>query len=136
MEHADTENSPLRTKPALLARIRTALGGKAAELVYYGEKEGVSTGAAGDLQSATRIAKAMLVSYGMDEEFGIAALSREEESPLSLEINRRVNAVLKEQLAEATNAIKSGKKKIDRLVHALLEKNKLTREEMEKLLGG
>ena len=137
MEHADTESSPLQTKEALLARIRTSLGGRAAELVYYGEMDGISTGPSGDLDSATRIAKAMLINYGMDEEFGLAALSREEaeRGPMASTIQNRVNAILKEQMEQTVTIVRNGKARIDRLVAALLEKNKLTREEMELLLA-
>jgi ATP-dependent metalloprotease FtsH len=138
MEHTDTENSPLRTKATLLARIRTALGGRAAELVYYGDEEGISTGAAGDLESATRIAKTMLTNYGMDRDFGLAYLTREEVEKGALfgDIQHKINALLNEQMQQAVSLLQSGRVKVDRLVLALLEKNKLTREEMEKLLGG
>jgi len=136
MEHADTESSPLQTKEALLARIRTSLGGRAAELVYYGSEDGVSTGASGDLESATRIAKAMLIHYGMDDKFGLSALSREEaeRGPLAADIARKTNEILKEQMDKTVSLIRSDKNKIDKLVTALLEKNKLTREEMELIL--
>jgi len=38
MEHSDADNAPLQTKEAHIGRVRTALGGRAAEIVYYGEK--------------------------------------------------------------------------------------------------
>ncbi|MDR2401676.1 MAG: AAA family ATPase [Deferribacteraceae bacterium] len=136
MEHADTENSPLQTKATLLSRIRTSLGGRAAELVYYGVEDGISTGAAGDLEGATRIAKAMIANYGMDEQFGLASLTREEaeKGGLSAEIQQRVNTILKEQMDEAILLIGKGKKNMDKLVSALLEKNKLTKEGIERIL--
>jgi len=137
MEHADTETSPLHTKDVLLDRIRTSLGGRAAELVYYGDAGGVSTGAAGDLESATRIAKAMIIQYGMDDEFGLAALSREEaeKGPLAAEIQRKINVILKEQMKQAVSLVNAGKNKVDNLVAALLDKNKLTRDEIDAILG-
>ena len=55
MQHADQEGKALYTKDELLARIKTSLGGRAAEIVYYGERDGISTGASGDLASATRV---------------------------------------------------------------------------------
>jgi ATP-dependent Zn protease len=136
MEHADTQSSPLQTKEALLGRIRIALGGRAAEVVYYGDEDGISTGASGDLESATNIARAMLVTYGMDSEFGLAALSCDEaaKGPQSAEIIRKINTILNKQMALAINAIRNGKPKLDALVDALLEKNKLTAEEMEMIL--
>ncbi len=135
MEHVDTE-TPLQTKEALLSRIRTALGGRAAEVVYYGQSDGISTGASGDLESATRLATAMLVAYGMEKGFGLGVLTREqaENGPLAPEIRDRVNGILDEQMTQALSMIEAGKSKIDRLVSALLEKNRLNRKEMEALL--
>ncbi|MDR3260960.1 MAG: AAA family ATPase [Tannerella sp.] len=136
MEHADDETSPLKTKEELLGRIRTSLGGRAAEIVYYGEKDGISSGASGDLQSATRIARAMLCAYGMDEELGMASLSEEEatKGPLAEKITHRISAIIKEELARSIQMIREGKPHIDKLVEKLLEKNKLTKEEMEEIL--
>ena len=62
MRHGDREEKCLYTKDELLANIRTSLGGRAAELLYYGPKEGVSTGASGDLASATRTAQHIICS--------------------------------------------------------------------------
>ena len=137
MEHSDDENSPLKTKDELLARIRTALGGRAAEIVYYGEKEGISSGASGDLQSATRIARTMICTYGMDENIGMVSLSEEEatKGPLADKITARISEIIKEELTKSIEMIKKGKPAIDKLVKNLMEKNKLTKEEMEGLMS-
>ena len=137
MEHDISEDAPLKTKNELIGRLRTALGGRAAELVYYGETDGVSTGAAGDLESATQIARAMICSYGMDEKIGYASLSEREatQGPLAEKITTRVSAVIGEELAEAVGIIGKNKPAIDRLVQALLDKNRLDKAEMEALLA-
>jgi ATP-dependent metalloprotease FtsH len=137
MEHAGDEGSPLKTKEELLGRIRTSLGGRAAEMVYYGEKEGISSGASGDLHSATRIARAMICSYGMDEEIGLAVLSHEEatKGPLAEKITRRISEIIKEELAQTVQTLSKGKPRINKLVEQLLAKNKLTKEEMEAILS-
>jgi ATP-dependent Zn protease len=136
MEFSDSESMNLLTKEELLARIRTSLGGRAAELVYYGRVDGVSSGASGDLQSATNLAKAMLIYYGMDNEFGLAALSRDEaeRGPLSVEIRNRINSILSDQMEKTIVVIERDKAKVERLANALLEKNKLTKEEIEAIL--
>lgn len=136
MEHADTENSPLKTREELLGRIRTSLGGRAAEIVYYGDEEGISSGASGDLQSATRIARAMICAYGMDETIGLAVLSEKEatEGPMAEKITRRISEIIGRELDFTIDVIAKGKKKIDGLVEQLLEKNKLNKEEMEAIL--
>ncbi len=137
MEHSDADNSPLQTREALIGRIRTSLGGRAAEVAYYGEKDGISTGASGDLESATRVARAMICNYGMDEEIGMAVLSPEEATrgPLAGKISERVSKIIQREMDETVKIITRAKPRIDRMVEALLEKNKLTREEMEELLA-
>lgn len=62
MQHDSTEKKTIYTKDELLSRIRVALGGRAAEIVCYGECGGVSTGASGDLVSATAIAERIVCS--------------------------------------------------------------------------
>lgn len=137
MEHANDEGYPLKTKEELLGRIRTSLGGRAAEIVYYGEQNGISSGAAGDLQSATRIARAMICSYGMDEEIGMAVLSDEEatKGPMAKKIIRRISEIIEKELGETIQTISKRKNKVNKLVEQLLEKNKLTKEEIEDILG-
>lgn len=138
MEHADTETSPLQTKAFLLNRICTLLGGRAAEIVYYGNEEGLSTGASGDLDTATQIAKAIIISYGMDEESGLVVLSRREieKGPLTGDLYRKINTILDEQMKKAISLVREGKDKLDKLTTALLEKNRLTGEEMDAVLKG
>jgi ATP-dependent metalloprotease FtsH len=136
MEADSGENSPLETKEELLGRLRTALGGRAAEIAYYGEKDGLSTGASGDLSSAANIARAMICSYGMDEETGYLVLSPGEavKGPMAAKISGRVAEIIKNELAFSVEIILKEKKRIDRLVKALLEKNRLNRTEIEELL--
>ncbi|NCB29941.1 MAG: AAA family ATPase, partial [Clostridia bacterium] len=136
MEHSGEDMGPLSTKEQLINRIRTSLGGRAAEIAYYGEKDGVSTGASGDLESATRVARAMICNYGMDEAFGMAVLSPEEATrgPLAARVSERVSEIIRAEMAETIRIIRQNKPRIDRMVAALMEKNKLTKEEMEALL--
>lgn len=136
MEHSDQDMGPLQTKEDLISRIRVSLGGRAAEIVYYGEKDGVSTGASGDLEQATRVARAMICNYGMDDEFGMAVMSAEEATrgPLAAKVSERVSAIIRDEMKNTVEIIVKNKHRMDRMVNALLEKNKLTREEMEALL--
>ena len=133
MEHSAKEMGPLSTKEELIHRIRTSLGGRAAELAYYGENDGVSTGASGDLEQATRVATAMLCAYGMDETFGLAAIDRNMAMNDSA-VRQRVNEILREEMAYTIKIIQENKPRIDCMVEALMLKNKLTGEEIEQLL--
>ena len=119
-----------------MGHIRTSLGGRAAEMVYYGDKDGISSGASGDLQSATRLARAMICSYGMDDEIGMAVLSTEEatKGPLAEKITQRISQIIEKELKHTIEVIAKGKPRMDALVEKLLEKNKLTKEEMEEIL--
>lgn len=133
MEHSADEMGPLSTKEDLLNRIRTSLGGRAAEIAYYGEKDGISTGASGDLEQATNIAMAMLCSYGMDEDFGLSAIDQRT-AHSDPAVKKRVNELLGEEMRYTVELIRNNKPRIDRMVDALMKRNKLTGEEMEELL--
>ena len=129
MEHAADESGPLLTKRELLNRIRTALGGRAAELVYYGAEEGLSTGASGDLRSATRIAAGIIQSYGMDEDYGLYV--GESDPANNSEVREKIKAILTSEMEKAVENIMENQSKINRLVEQLLKKNKLTAAEIE-----
>lgn len=137
MEHSGEDQGPLQTRDQLIARIRTSLGGRAAEIVYYGKRDGISTGASGDLESATRIARAMLCNYGMDEAFGLSVLTPEEalRGPLAEKVNEYVNEIIRDEMSETIRIIAGNMTRIDRLVAALMAKNKLTKEEMEAIFN-
>ena len=94
----------------------------------------MSTGASGDLRTATAIAKKMICELGMDDEFGMAVI--DPDSPFQTErINQRVNVLLKDQLDEAIRLISENRSKVDALVSKLLEKNHLNKEEISEILS-
>lgn len=135
MQHDDNENKAIYTRSELLDRITTALGGRAAEMVYYGDEEGVSTGASGDLINATSTAKRMVCTYGMDGDTGLAVVN-DLSGSMGEKVNDRVNAILKEQMAQAVKIISANKDKMDSLVSELMEKNHMGAKEIEAVLGG
>jgi len=131
MEQDSEEKEPLSTKKELLARIRTFLGGRAAEMVYYGDEDGISTGAGGDLKQATRVATAMICRYGMDSEFGPGVSDGQE--PVSAEVKKRVDEILGREMEKAIGIVGANRPLIDRLVKVLLEKNKLSGREIKEI---
>lgn len=137
MQHGDTEGKAIFTKDELLARIRTSLGGRAAEIVCYGERDGVSTGASGDFLSATHTARQIVCTYGMDDDFGLAVIPADVavSGPMSPEVRTAVNRILRQQMDEAVRLLSENKDKLELLVKALLEKNSLGGKEIEKLLN-
>ena len=137
MQHDDNEGKAIFTKEELLAKIRTSLGGRAAEIVYYGEQDGISTGASGDLSSATDMAYQMICSYGMDEEFGLTAINQRmaESGEMSVRINPQAGKILAEQLEKAVELIKENKASIDALVNELFSKNHLSGKEIDAIFS-
>lgn len=133
MQHADSEGKAIYTKDELLSKIRTALGGRAAEIVYYGERDGISTGASGDLISATNTARQIVCTYGMDDEFGLAVVNgaAADNGTMSVEVRAYVNRILNEQMKEAVSLVSENKDKIDSLVKELMSKNHLNGNEIE-----
>lgn len=132
MQHSTDEAKCIFTKDDLLARIRTSLGGRAAEIVYYGAENGLSTGAAGDLINATTLARKMVELYGMDDSLGLVACVAQEE--MTPEIRSAVNKILVTEMNNAIEAIRSNKETIDKLTDALVNKNHLTSNEINKIL--
>ena len=136
MQHGDNENKGLYTKEELLSRIRVALAGRAAEIVYYGAKDGVSTGASGDLRTATKVAEAMICSYGMDEEIGFSSIDLDsiQNSSYYQTIRLRVNEILQAEFEKAKKTIAENKAAIDKLVEILLTKNHMKGGEIDEVL--
>ena len=135
MQHADNEGKAIYTKEELLAKIRTALGGRAAEIVYYGSQDGVSTGASGDLISATRMAEQLICAYGMDESIGLGVVSPDmiQSGPLALEIRKAVNKILNEELQKAIHIISENRLSVDRMVKKLIEKTHLAERDIQEI---
>jgi ATP-dependent Zn protease len=136
MQHANNEDKGTYTKRELLARIRTALGGRAAEIVYYGEEDGVSTGASGDLYTATRVAEQMVCNYGMISDVGMSYIGRlAPDSAYGQAVRERVNAILREEFDSACDIIRTNKPAIDAMVDALMEKNHLKENEIDEIFS-
>ena len=130
MQHADNEGKAMYTKSELLARIRTSLAGRAAEIVYYGPEEGISTGASGDLYSATKLAEQMICSYGMDQSVGMSYINA---NGITHTIRDRVNSILDEELKNAIAIIKANREAIDAIVDALIDRNHLKGNEIDDI---
>lgn len=134
MQHGDNEGKQIYTMDELLARIRTSLGGRAAEIAYYGKRNGLSTGAGADLANATNIARQLVCNYGMDEEFGLAVVQKADgDNEMSDKVRASVNRILKEQMDKAVELVTENMGKIDALVNVLMTKNHLNGYEIEKV---
>ena len=137
MQHGDNENKGTYTKKDLINRIRVSLAGRAAEIVYYGAEDGITTGASGDLESATRVAQAMICTYGMDDPFGLSVIGHEAavNGELSAEVRARVNTLLSEEMKNVIEIINQNKSAIDALVEKLMQNSYMTGDDIEKTLS-
>ena len=137
------EERYLLTKDELLAQITTMLGGRAAEIVQFGE---VTTGASNDIERATALARGMVAQYGMSDKFGPVSLesiqnryldgrnvrtcSEETETLIDEEVRR----ILMECQRQATELLGANRGPLDRISEYLLEKENITGEEFMRLL--
>lgn len=130
MQHADNDMKGSRTRQELLNNICCALAGRAAELVYYGEEDGLTTGASNDLEQATRIASYMVRALGMYPEAGLAVMTEYTSQEQRAKLDAIVKQILEEEMEHAKQVIRDNRDKMDALVDALMEKQHLTEEEI------
>ena len=136
----------LLTKKELLARITGYLGGRTSEEIFF---EDVSTGASNDIEVATRIARSMVVEYGMsklgpiqyEQNGGSVFLGRDYTSTqrnfsqeVAIEIDKEVRRIIDECHEKARRIIEENKDDVILIANTLLEKETITSEEIEYLL--
>ncbi len=134
MQHANEEDTPSYTKSQLLWKIRTSLAGRAAELEFFGENEGINTGISSDLQHATSLAMNMLCRYGMHEDYFLS-LSPEKmlNSVCGEELLNNTNQVLKDEMSHTIKLVQEGKDKIEKLANFLLKNNQATEDDIKRI---
>lgn len=140
----DEGNHYLMSKEEIENKIATYTGGRAAEQLAVGS---VSTGAANDIEQATRLARAMITRYGMSDEFGMVALETVTNQYLGgdaslacsaetqTEIDRQVVALIKKQYDKAMTILTENKQKLDKLAQYLYEKETITGEDFMNILN-
>ncbi len=135
MEKDIDEKKGTHSKQDLLNSIATALGGRAAELVVYGEDNGLTTGASADLRSATSIAQAMICDYGMDK-FGFVSIPMRSimGTQMYSQIVERTSEILAEQLEYAKQCLIKNREILDKLVDELMKKDSLKQDELKEIL--
>ncbi len=141
----DTGDKYLLTKEELENKIATFTGGRAAEEVVFGE---VTTGASNDIEQATKLARAMITRYGMNDEFGMVALETVQNQYLGgdaslacsaetqREIDQKVMELVKTQHAKARKILEENRSKLDELAKYLYEKETITGDEFMAILEG
>jgi cell division protease FtsH len=132
----------------LMAKIVTALGGRAADMIVFGEP---LSGAMQDIKQATRIARLMVTQFGMSPRLGPVHFRQGEEHVfLGKEIHEgrdfsegtariideEIHRMVNEALVKAEDLLRTHRAELDRLVEALLVHEELDRDEVEQVLKG
>jgi len=135
------------TKTQLIAKITGLLGGRVAEEVVFNE---ISTGASSDIEQATKIAREMVMSYGMSDlgpiqyehSGGNVFLGRDYNatrnysSQIAFEIDKSVRALIDEGQAKAKVLILEHRPLMDKIVEVLIEQETLTSEQIQNIVEG
>ena len=137
----------LLTKNEMIARITGMLGGRASEEIFFGD---VTTGASNDIQEATRLARSMVTEYGMSElgpiqyerDTGSVFLGRDYASTqknfstqVAYEIDKAVREIIETAYKRAHDLLIEHKDEVIKIAETLLEKETITAEEIDGLLG-
>uniref|UniRef100_A0A7S4D875 Peptidase M41 domain-containing protein n=2 Tax=Heterosigma akashiwo TaxID=2829 RepID=A0A7S4D875_HETAK len=122
------------SRQQMLAKLDVGMGGRAAEELVFG-RDRVTSGAASDLQNATRVARAMVTQYGMSPAVGYTALDLDRASPEALAtVDREVQRLLREAYGRAKALLASDRRGLERLAGALIQYETLNREEIEEVV--
>ena len=134
----------LMSRQELENKIATFAGGRAAEEVVFGE---ITTGAANDIEQATKLARAMITRYGMSDDFDMVAMetvnnkylggdtSLECAEETQREIDEKVVELVKTQHEKARRILQENRSKLDELAKVLYEKETITGKEFMEILN-
>ena len=137
-----TEYGTLYTKKELEAMLVGYLGGRAAEELVF---DTVTTGAANDIEQATKVARAMITQYGMSDKFGLMGLATQENQYLSgravlncgddtaTEVDHEVMILLHNSYEEAKRLIGSHREALDKIAAYLIRRETITGKEFMKI---
>jgi len=140
--HVPEEEKFLNSKKELHAMLVGYLAGRAAEEIVF---DSITTGAANDIEQATKVARAMITQYGMSEKFGLIGLATKEDQYLSgrmvmncaeatsSQIDEEVMKMLKEAYEEAKNLLMENRDIMDQIAEFLIERETITGKEFMKI---
>ena len=136
------EEKYLETKDELLAKITTYMAGRAAEVLVFNS---VTSGAANDIENATKIARAMVTMYGMSDKFGMMCLATVQNQYLeggaglicgentASQIDDEVLSIINSSYAEAMKLLEENREILDSISDYLYEKETITGKEFMKM---
>lgn len=136
------EEKYLETKDELLAKITTYMAGRAAEVLVFNS---VTSGAANDIENATKIARAMVTMYGMSDKFGMMCLATVQNQYLeggaglicgentASQIDDEVFSIINSSYAEAMKLLDENREILDSISDYLYQKETITGKEFMKM---
>jgi cell division protease FtsH len=136
------EEKYLETKEELLAKITTYMAGRAAEVLVFSS---ATSGAANDIEQASKIARAMVTMYGMSDQFGMMCLATVENQYLdgraglicgedtAGQIDKEVLTVINTCYDKATELLTENRAILDRISDYLYEKETITGKEFMEM---
>ena len=136
------EEKYLETKDELLAKITTFMAGRAAEVLVF---HSATSGAANDIENATKIARAMVTMYGMSDTFGMMCLATVENQYLdgraglicgedtAGQIDKEVLSIINNSYNEAMQMLTENREILDHISEYLYEKETITGKEFMKI---
>jgi cell division protease FtsH len=124
----------LHTKRYLLGLLAKALGGRAAELEFFGP-ENVTSGAGGDLVQATNVARRMVADFGMSDEVGLVSADAASQgghasSQLMSQIDTAVRALIRAEADRAEALVREHRAAVEAVAKALLEHDVLSADQV------
>ncbi len=140
--HVPEEEKYLNTRKELEAMLVGYLGGRAAEEIVF---DTVTTGAANDIEQATKVARAMITQYGMSDRFGLMGLAETQSQYLdgramlncgdstATEIDHEVMKLLKKSYDEAKRLLSENREILDKIADFLIQKETITGKEFMKI---
>lgn len=140
--HVPEEEKFLNTRKELEAMLVGYLGGRAAEEIVF---DTVTTGAANDIEQATKVARAMITQYGMSDRFGLMGLAETQNQYLdgramlncgnstATEIDHEVMKLLKKSYDEAKRLLSENRDVMDKIAEFLIQKETITGKEFMKI---
>jgi ATP-dependent metalloprotease len=113
------------------------MGGRAAEELMFGS-ENVTSGASNDIQQATRLAKAMVMKFGLSEKVGLLYLDdKERYSSETIQIaDGEIKKLLTDSYSRSKSVLETNKQQLERIAAALLEYESLSGQELVDVMNG
>lgn len=125
------------SRKQMFAKLDVCMGGRVAEELIFGV-DAVTSGASSDIQQATRLARNMVMQWGMSDEVGVVFHgNRDSASPeVQATIDREVQKILTSSYARAYKLLETNRRELDLLAKALIEHETLTGGEIRDVLAG